>query len=101
MKKAIIIEDRFKCMRINLIIYENKVRIALFSDPIWREKVNWEVRMFEGIYHLSGAVEYKEIITNLKDEAFNMRNAFRTENEYNMWINRNFDDVECFCAWEI
>ena len=35
------------------------------------------------------------------DEAFNMRNAFRTENEYNMWINRNFDEVECFNAWGI
>ena len=101
MKKAIIIEDRFEDMRINLIIYGNKVRIALFSDPIWREKVNWEVRMFEGIYHLSGAVKYKEIIIKLQDEAFNMRNAFRTENEYNMWINRNFDEVECFNAWGI
>lgn len=101
MKKATIIEDRFEDMRINLIIYGNKVRIALFSDPIWKEKVNWEVRMFEGIYHLSGAVEYKEIIIKLKDEAFNMRNAFRTENEYNMWVNRNFDEVECFNAWEI
>lgn len=100
MKKATIIEDRFEGMRINLIIYGDKVRIALFSDPIWKEKVNWEVRMFEGIYHLS-AVEYKEIIIKLKDEAFNMRNAFRTENEYNMWINRNFEDVECFNAWGI
>ena len=101
MEKATIIEDRFEDMRINLIIYGNKVRIALFSDPIWREKVNWEVRMFEGIDHLSGAVKYKEIIIKLQDEAFNMRNAFRTENEYNMWVNRNFDDVECFNAWEI
>ena len=42
MKKATIIEDRFEDMRINLIIYGDKVRIALFSDPIWTEKVNWE-----------------------------------------------------------
>ena len=101
MEKATIIEDRFEDMRINLIIYGNKVRIALFSDPIWREKVNWAVRIFEGIYHLSGAFQYNEIDIKLQDEAFNMRNAFRTENEYNMWINRNFDDVECFNAWGI
>ena len=101
MKKATIIEDRFEDMRINLIIYGDKVRIALFSDLIWKEKVNWAVRIFDGIYHLSGAFKYNEIAINLKDEAFNMRNAFRTENEYNMWISRNFDDVECFNAWEI
>ena len=101
MKKATIIEDRFEDMRINLIIYGNKVRIALFSDPIWKEKVNWEVRMFEGIYHISGAFKYNEIIIKLKDSDFDMMDAFRTEHEYNMWINRNFDEVECFCAWGI
>lgn len=101
MKKATIIEDRFEDMRINLIIYGDKVRIALFSDLICKEKVNWAVRMFEGIYHLSGAFQYNEIAIKLKDEAFNMMDAFRTEHEYNMWVNRNFDEVECFCAWGI
>lgn len=101
MKKATIIEDRFEDMRINLIIYGDKVRIALFSDLICKEKVNWAVRMFEGIYHLSGAFQYNEIAIKLKDEAFNMMDAFRTEHEYDMWVNRNFDEVECFNAWEI
>ena len=101
MKKAIIIEDRFEDMKINLIIYGNKVRIALFSDLICKEKVNWAVRMFEGIYHLSGAFQYNEIAIKLKDADFDMSDAFRTEYEYDMWINRNFEDVECFNAWEI
>ena len=101
MKKATIIEDRFEDMRINLIIYGDKVSVALYNDLICGGKLNWAVRMFDGIYHLSGAFKYNEIAINLKDEAFNMRHAFRTEHEYNMWINRNFEEVECFNAWGI
>ena len=101
MKKATIIEDRFEDMRINLIIYGDKVRIALFSDLICKEKVNWAVRMFDGIYHLSGAFQYNEIAIKVKDYDFDMGYAFRTEHEYDMWVNRNFDEVECFCAWGI
>lgn len=101
MKKATIIEDRFEDMRINFIIYGDKVRIALFGESIWKEKINWAVRMFDGIYHLSGAFEQKEIAIKLKDADFDMRDAFRTEYEYDMWINRNFEEVEYIYAWEI
>ena len=57
--------------------------------------------MFDGIYHLSGAFQYNEIAIKLKDYDFDMGYAFRTEHEYDMWVNRNFDEVECFYAWEI
>lgn len=101
MKKATIIEDRFEDYKIEFIVYDNRMRVALFCPTNLKEKVNWAVRMFDGIYHLSGAFEHKEIAIKLKDADFDMRDAFRTEYEYDMWINRNFEEVEYIYAWEI
>lgn len=101
MKNLTIINDRFEDFRIEFLNYGNKVKIALFSDHIAKDKINWEVRMFDGIYHLSGAFKYKEIAIKLTDTDFYMKDAFRTESEYNMWINRTFDEVKSIDAWEL